>query len=157
MAEVSVDYINPFLESSMNIIKGFCGYEMKIGKPFISKAEVNDKSIMIMLGVTGAMSGQVILDIPEQNACEIASKMMMGMPVEKLDDMSLSAISELGNMIMGHAGIILSNKGINIDITPPTLGRGNMKIESPYTQNICVPLTVGEEKLLDINISIKVK
>ena len=42
----------------------------------------------------------------------MASKMMMGMPVTALDDMSISAISELGNMIMGNAATILLNKGI---------------------------------------------
>ena len=46
--------------------------------------------------------------------------MMMGMPVTALDDMSASAINELGNMMMGNAATILSTKGIAMDITPPT-------------------------------------
>ncbi len=45
----------------------------------------------------------------------------MGMPVTELDDMATSAISELGNMIMGNAATIFSTKGIVIDITPPTV------------------------------------
>ncbi len=48
----------------------------------------------------------------------------MGMPVTELDDMAMSAISELGNMIMGNAATIFSTKGIVIDITPPTVCRG---------------------------------
>ena len=36
-------------------------------------------------------------------AKDIASRMMMGMPVVELDAMARSALSELGNMMMGNA------------------------------------------------------
>lgn len=80
--------------------------------------------MVILIGVTGEMRGQVVLSIDEKKACEIASRMMMGMPVPELDDMAISAISELGNMIMGNAATVFSVRNIGIDITPPTVGRG---------------------------------
>ena len=87
-------------------------------------------------------------------ALEIASNMMMGMPVTELDEMSTSAISELGNMIMGNAATILSTKGIGIDITPPTLCRGNLTITQSYTKNICIPLS-GDDITIELDVAVK--
>lgn len=54
----------------------------------------------------GEMKGQVILAIRENNAKDIASRMMFGMPVNELDEMASSALNELGNMIMGNTATI---------------------------------------------------
>ncbi len=68
------------------------------------------------------MRGQVMIVFENSVACDIASKMCM-MPITQLDDLSKSALSELGNMIMGNTATIFSTKGIGIDITPPTTCR----------------------------------
>ena len=87
-----------------------------------------------------------------QEICQ--TEMMMGMPVTALDDMSISAISELGNMIMGNAATIFSTKGYVIDITPPSVCHGDMTITQSYTQNICVPIHSGDEVALELNIAV---
>lgn len=68
--------------------------------------------------------------------------------------MSISAISELGNMIMGNAATIFSTKGYVIDITPPSVCHGDMTITQSYTQNICVPIHSGDEVALELNIAV---
>ena len=155
MAEVNVDHINPFLMAATSIMKDACQMDMKIGKPYVKKTEFQSDSVIIMIGVTGEMRGQVIIALTFEKACEIASKMMMGYPVNDLDDMSMSAISELGNMIMGNAATILSTKGIGIDITPPTVCRGAMKISQSYTKNICIPMSVENDITIELDIAVK--
>ena len=118
------------------------------------KRQFADDSVIIMIGITGEMRGQVMIVLSYTKALEIASKMMMGMPVEKLDEMSISAISELGNMIMGNAATIFSTKGILIDITPPTVCRGNLTIAQSFAQNICVPLS-GGDITIELDIAVK--
>ena len=81
--------------------------------------------------------------------------MMMGMPVTELNDLSISAISELGNMIMGNTATILSTKGIGIDITPPTICRGNISITTSYAKNICIPFSYNNKVILELDIAIK--
>ena len=117
--------------------------------------EFASDSVIIMIGVTGEVRGQVLMSFPEAHALHVASKMMMGMPVTALDDMSASAINELGNMMMGNAATILSTKGIAMDITPPTLCRGNVYLKQSYSQNICVPLT-SDEIHMELDIAINV-
>ena len=140
MAEINVDHINPFLMAASSIMRDACQMEMKIDKPYVKTTEFASDSVIIMIGVTGEMRGQVLIALTNTKACDVASKMMMGMPVPELDDMAMSAISELGNMIMGNAATILSTKGIGIDITPPTVCRGAMKISQSYAKNICIPM-----------------
>lgn len=155
MAEISVDIINPFLMAATSIMKDICQTEMKIGKPYVKTTEFDKESVAIMIGITGEMKGQVIMAFTYEDALLVASKMMMGMPVAELDDMATSAISELGNMIMGNAATIFSTKGIVIDITPPTLCRGSMTITQTYAKNICVPIQGEIGLALELDIAVK--
>ena len=143
MAEINVNHINPFLMAAGTILRDACQMEMSIGKPYVKTTEFGEDSVIIMIGITGEMRGQVMIAMKTTKACEIASKMMMGMPVPELDEMAMSAISELGNMIMGNAATVFSVRNIGIDITPPTVGRGTGKIDTMYTKNIAIPLLTG--------------
>ena len=151
MAGLSADIINPFLMATTSIMKDICQTEMSIGKPYVKTTEFEND----VVGITGEMKGQVMMAFPYENALKVASKMMMGMPVTELDSMSTSAISELGNMIMGNAATIFSTKGIVIDITPPTVCQGSMTITQTYAQNICVPIQADDGLSLELDIAIK--
>ena len=151
---INVEYINPFLMAATNIIKDICQIDMQVGKPYVKQTAFADDSVIIMIGITGEMRGSVIIALTYNKALEIASKMMMGMPVTELDEMATSAISELGNMIMGNAATILSTKVVGIDITPPTLCRGNLTITQSYTKNICIPLS-GDDITIELDVAVK--
>ena len=95
-----------------------------------------------------------MLAFPNDVACLVAGNMCM-MPTSEITDIHMSAICELGNMIMGNASTIFSTKGIGIDITPPTVCKGNMTITSPISQNISVPLTLGDNRNIEVHIAVK--
>lgn len=154
MAEINVGLINPFLMAATGIIRDTAQVELQVGKPFVKTSAFDESMVIIMIGITGEIRGHVIIAIPHENALSLASKMMMGMPVTELDELSVSAISELGNMIMGNAATLLADKGIGIDITPPTLCEGTLSITQSYAKNICVPLT-SEEFNIELDIAIK--
>ena len=157
MAEINVDHINPFLMAASTIMRDACQMEMKIGRPYVKTTEFQSDSVIIMIGVTGEMRGQVLISFTTPKACQVASGMMMGMPVPELDDMAMSAISELGNMIMGNAATVFSVRNIGIDITPPTVGRGTGKIDTMYSKNIAIPLlTDDSEVFMEMNIAMKI-
>lgn len=154
MGGMNADYINPFLIASIKILKDMCFVDAKIGKPSLKGTEFNKDSLVIIIGITGEMRGQVMIAFPNDIACDIASKMTM-MQVVQLDELSSSAIGELGNMIMGNAATVFSTKGIGIDITPPTLCMGQMSFSSNFAKNICIPLIYEDNKIIEINIAIK--
>ena len=153
MAEFKADYINPFIMSAASIIKQVCQLDVKIGKPYVKKAAYEDETVTINIGLTGEIKGQTIMAFPTGTACFIASKMMM-MPVQSLDEISKSAISELGNMVMGNAATIFSTKQIGIDITPPIMMIGAMEISTSQS-NICIPIHLDDVNSMEINVSLK--
>ena len=116
---MDVKHINPFLQSSISIVESVTQVKLTVGKPEMTDFHLHDKYYAIQVGVVGEMKGQVILAIRENNAKDIASRMMFGMPVNELDEMASSALNELGNMIMGNTATIFSTLGIFRDIRPP--------------------------------------
>lgn len=153
--DFDVNIINPFLMSATSILNTAANMNLIVGKPYLRGLDFKTDEVLVMIGVTGEMTGQVIICFPEENAKKIASAMMMGMPVETLDDMAISAISELGNMIMGNAATILSNNNTIVDITPPILQRGMVHIGQHSPVNICVPLLMDGQPLISMNIIVK--
>lgn len=153
MAGFNVEYINPFLTAAASVLKDF-GIPTKVGKPFLRQAAFEGDAIIIMIGVTGAMKGQVLIAFQNKVACSVASKMMM-MDVPAMNEISMSAICELVNMILGNSATIFSTKGIDIDITPPTICAGAVTFSSNYAANVCIPLSMEDGQSIEINISIK--
>lgn len=155
MATVNADYINPFLLASTKVLKDMVMLDAKLGKPYINNnLSFSNDSLLIMLGVTGEMKGQVILCFRQDVALDIASKMCM-MPITEMSELAQSAICELCNMILGNAATVFSTKGIRIDITPPTLCQGNVSFSTDYAANICVPVVYENDKTIEINVSMK--
>ncbi len=151
---MNAEYINPFYMASTSVL-GMFGLELKQEKPYVKKtSEFEPDQIVICLGIVGQVTGQVLLVLTQKVALDLASKMCM-MPITELDDISRSAISELGNMVMGNAATLLSTKGIIIDITPPTLIQGNFKMDAIYAENICIPMNYGEGMRIELDVSLK--
>ena len=144
---ISVEHINPFLLSAQQILVQVCSIQTKVGQISKDNMCIDGEPVFIMLGVTGEMTGQVCIVFDMEAAKDVASRMMMGMPVAEIDDMAKSALSELGNMIMGNAATLLSNNNLRIDITPPTLVFGSAMISSPEMSVIKVPLTYSGHEI----------
>lgn len=148
MAAIRAEQINPFLMSTRQVMQQVCNIEVKFGKIEKSDFKLDGDPMLIMLGITGELSGQACFVMSIDIAKKIASRMMMGMPVDTFDEMARSAISELGNMVMGNAATILSNSNVLIDITPPTLITGTTSIESPDSTMFKVPILYEDYKVM---------
>ncbi len=153
MARINAEHVNTFLMAATKVVSEACSLTPRVGKPFIRNSGFTNDSIIIMIGVTGEMQGQVILAFKKSVALSIASKMMF-MEVTQLDEISTSAICELGNMIMGNASTAFSVKNIGIDITPPTMCEGNFTI-SGAVANMCIPIYISDEDIIELNLCIK--
>ena len=154
MAAMNADYINPFLLASARVLKETVFLDAALGKPYLNSFKFSDDSLLIILGIKGAMDGQVILDFKNEVALDIASRMCM-MPMTELNELAQSAICELCNMILGNAATVFSTKVIVIDITPPAVCRGGVSYSTDYAANICVPVIYGTDKKIEINVSLK--
>lgn len=154
MAGLNAEIINPFLSSAMQMLRDVAQTETKLGKPSVKQAKFDKETVVIMIGITGEMKGQVMLAFPKTVACKVAGNMCM-MEITEMNELSMSAICELGNMIMGNAATIFSTKGIGIDITPPTICVGDMVFTTSITQNIGIPLNLDDQTSIEVNVAVK--
>ncbi|MCX7708972.1 MAG: chemotaxis protein CheX [Clostridia bacterium] len=154
---MKVDYINPFLTASQKIIKTVLRLDMALGTLSVKGSHDLNEIIVIIIGVKGDFAGKISFCIPHETACKIAS-IMMEKKVTRLDDISKSAVGELGNMILGRSGIIFANHGINVVISPPTIVQAKRLTISPtYKQIVNIPLNLSNNTSIDIEIEINDK
>lgn len=151
---LDVNNINPFLQSTMSIFQSVTQTNLTVGRPALANFTFHAPTYTITVGVVGQMKGQAVLAMGIEQAKEIASKMMCGMPVEELDDMACSALNELSNMIMGNTATIFSTQGKIIDITPPIAMVGSDLRVQTDIQPICVPLLVDGKEYLQLYICV---
>lgn len=151
---MDVKIINPFIETVAEIMPQL-GFENIIQKGINVKSKrLVASGVVLTIGIVGDKKGNIVYSIDMDGAKKIASTMMMGMPVEELDEMAKSALSELSNMLTANASIKLSNEGINVDISVPTLMYGdNMELNMNKEHIICVEFDVDGINL-GINIAL---
>ena len=151
---MDVRLINPFIGAVTGLMPqiGFSnitrkGISLKEKKFMVS-------GVVLTLGIVGDKKGNVVYSIDMDGAKKIASTMMMGMPVEELDDMSKSALSELSNMLTANASINFSNDGINVDISVPTMMYGEeIEINLQKDNIVCIDFDV-DGIVLSVNVAL---
>ncbi|NLP37608.1 MAG: chemotaxis protein CheX [Firmicutes bacterium] len=155
---MKADVINSFIKASMDVIQQTTGVQPKLGKAYRKTTPYKSNSMVVLIGLTGDLQGNVAITMDLNLACNIASMMMGGVEVTTLDEMAKSAVAELGNMILGNTGILLAQIGIRIDVTPPTILTGEkMELSNQNALIIGVPLLFDGDQLFELNISYRVK
>lgn len=145
-------YINPFIDSFYNVLPQL-GFSNVTREDVAIKNNVESLGILINLGIVGDIRGNIVYNIQGENGKKIASKMMMGLPVEELNEMAQSALSELSNMLTANASINFSNIGVNVNISTPTLMYGQdikIKLNTDKILNIKI---VADNIPIDVNIA----
>ena len=140
---MGIKMIKPFVDAITDVLPqlGFQSVTQK-GITFKTK-KIVASGVMITLGIVGDKKGNVVYSLNKEGAKNIASIMMMGMPVEELDDMAKSALSELANMLTANAGINFSNDNITVDISVPTLMYGEeIELSMNKDEIICIEFDV---------------
>ena len=109
----------------------------------------------MVIGITGPLTGIAVYGMPSSMAMAVVSR-MMGAPVTELDEMALSGIAELGNVITGRAATLLAGLGQVCDISPPILllGAGS-RLSTVSIQRLVIPLTT-EIGTMQAQVAIKV-
>lgn len=152
---MNAELINSFIKASKDIIVQMAGVQSETGSVYVKEKTFPSMNVAIMIGITGDFKGQALISMEKNVGLKIASNMMGGLPVADLDDIAKSAISELGNMILGNAATLLYNQGIKIDITPPSLLVGdNLSVSITSMKTLCVPLKT-EHGLIEFDIAVK--
>ncbi len=124
---MKVEFVNPFLEAASEVLDSELGGEARRGTLRLQKTAVTTDEVTAVVGVTGTLQGLVLYSMSQATALRIVSR-VMGQEFEAFDAVAQSGIGELGNVITGRAGVLLSEAGYPSNISPPALviGEGTM-------------------------------
>ena len=155
---MKADYINPFVTSTVAIMKEMLGLnnsDIKRGKLALKTSTLPTLGVASVIGLTGDIKGRVILDISKETAVKIAEK-MNNEKLPGLNGLVRSSINELNNIISGRAVTILKNNGFNFDVTPPTLfsGEGMEINDQSGLQTLVIPIDTPYGRVV-VNVAIK--
>ncbi len=148
-------YINPFLEALIKVLEQFGIAGVEIGNMEKKERTHVTLDVTAIVGLVGDIKGNVAYSFSQETAKQLLASMAPGMVVNDFDMMALSAIGELSNMTTGKASILLSNIGVNIDISPPSIvvGEEIYFIISPV-QSIAVNINTPAGRI-EVNIEIE--
>jgi chemotaxis protein CheX len=150
---VDVKYVNPFIESFKTVMPQLGFNDIQRGELSVNGQELVKTGVIILVGIVGAIKGNVVYCLDLEHAKQIASTMMMGMPVEEFDEMPQSALSEMMNMLTASAATCFYDMGIQIDISTPTLLHGkNISVKMSSSQVLCVQM-LADAFPIEINIA----
>ncbi|GMO55420.1 MAG: chemotaxis protein CheX [Termitinemataceae bacterium] len=153
-----VEYINPFVEATYNVLKEVLGgVEVKRGDLFLKEATMKIMGVAALVGLAGDVEGRVLFDMSKDTALKVVSAMNGGEEFKTLDDMAKATITELANMITAQAVTKLHELGFKFDLTPPALFSGeNMEISNTLkVEALIVPMEMGALGKIEVNVVIR--
>lgn len=151
---MSREYFGAFSNAVLNILPQLGIEEVAQGEIRECGKNIEASGVVCIVGILGDVTGNVIFSMSEEGAKGIASAMMGGLEVLEFDELTQSAISELSNMLAANSCIGLSDMGLNVDISTPTLMQGIFTLSGSYENCTCLEMQVGGSRL-DVYVSLE--
>lgn len=146
--------VNPFIDAFMTVMPQIGFPTPKRTKVFLQDQNIVSKGVIVMVGFTKQMRGNVVYNMSNDTAKFVASTMMMGMPVAELDAMAQSSICELSNMLSANSATNLTKMELEVDISTPSLTIGNsLSVKIGEGQFLTIEMDLGGHKI-DIAIAV---
>ena len=145
---MQASYVNPFIINALAVMRKTMQVEATQGKPALMNGTAfRTGDVSVAIGLKGQVKGEVTLRMEEDTACRVASTMLLGLSVPAMDEMALSALCELVNIIAGNATIDLVNCGFQCAITPPMVQTGEPAATQTKTLVVPIASELGEIRL----------
>jgi len=156
---MDASYVNPFVQGAQRVFASVCQETPALGQIFVKTKPYNADEVTVSVDIFGAFEGEIVYNMREDAGCFIVSRMMMGMPVHSLhDEMTMSAVSELANIISGNVATIFAGREIAVDIKPPQLRFNAASTDFPAVEKVnkvvCVPLQFQNGHIFEIDVMI---
>ena len=145
----------PFIKAFFELLPQLGFQQVKRGNLRVTEKMTASLDVIAVVGLSEKLRGNVAYAMSQETAKKFASVMMMGMPVEHLDEMAQSAISEASNMLTANAAITLEAQGLRVNISPPTLviGQG-VKVRISSVKSLVVEI-ITDAGVVDVILGLE--
>ncbi|HRX15631.1 MAG: chemotaxis protein CheX [Spirochaetes bacterium] len=152
---INAEYVNPFLEAASAVFKSVMNVDLRRGKMIIKENPEPSHDVAIIIGITGAINGEVVYSMGYNMVTKIAEILAPGMTEEQIKSEYKDIVGELANMITGNAMNLFAYSGKSIDITTPTVVNGKdftITLVQQTTLGINLYSPMGQ---LEMNVALK--
>jgi len=153
------NYVEPFVEVTINTFKEFVGVEVSPKHPhFLDPDKAFEWDISAVIGLSGAVKGAVIISMKTDLAIKLTD-LLAGPGHTDIDADVVDAIGEINNIIAGNIKPRVPN-GERIVISIPTIIKGrehSIAWPSRQTRILCIPHKAFKNDIFHLMVAIELE
>lgn len=146
--------INPFLKAASEVTRQILNLNITYRQPYIKKTPFVSQGILVIIGLVGGVKGKMMISLSRTKAKKIAEIMMYDLSEEN-ESLLQSAIGEYSNILIGNTSRNMSEEGIDVIITSPTILEGDQIKINQKEPVISVPAIIGEDIEIEFFLSVE--
>jgi len=153
------DYVEPFVEVTINTFKEFVGADVTPRHPFFLDPDKEfEWDISAVIGLSGVVKGAVIISMKAELAIKLTD-LLAGEGHKDIDADVVDAIGEINNIIAGNIKPKVPN-GDRIVISIPTIIKGkehSIAWPSKQTRILCIPHKAFDNDIFHLMVAIELE
>ncbi|MDR0444287.1 MAG: chemotaxis protein CheX [Treponema sp.] len=157
--EQLTDYVEPFVEVTINTFTEFVGVEVSPRHPhFLDPDKEFEWDISAVIGLSGVVRGAVIVSMKADLAIKLTD-ILTGSAHTEIDADVVDAVGEINNIIAGNIKPKVPN-GDKIVISIPTIIKGkehSIAWPSKQTRILCIPHKAFENDIFHLLVAIELE
>jgi len=115
------EYINAFLAPAKMVWDKELGQTLEFDTAEMASDQFTSEDVTAIIGISGKLEGTVFYGFPQDTVKAVVAT-MVGEDAEGVtDELGLSALGEIANIITGNAATKLAQEGYPCDISPPVI------------------------------------
>ena len=115
------EYVNSFLAPAKLVWAKELGDSLELASAQLVAKQFTTDDLTAIIGVSGRLEGNVLYGFGESTALAVVCRMLGEDVSSYQDELGLSALGEIANMITGNAATHLSSAGYQCNISPPVI------------------------------------
>ena len=151
------NYVEPFVEVTVNTFKEFVGIDVSPRHPhFLDPEKTFEWDISAVIGLSGVVKGAVIVSMKTELAIKLTD-ILAGEGHNSIDADVVDAIGEINNIIAGNIKPKVPN-GDRIVISIPTIIKGkehSIAWPSKQTRILCIPHKAFDNDIFHLMVAIE--
>jgi len=148
---MNVEYINPFIQSTIDTFDRMLELKINAGKPALKTDSSPLYDISAVIGLSGSITGNAVFSCPKEVALKIVSSFIKE-EIKIVGPDLVDGMSEIINIIAGAASGQFKDKSVSISLPNVVIGQNHDIKGRTMDMSICVPFTTKfGEFSLEIN------
>lgn len=135
---MKVEYINPFLSSTISAFDTMLACVLTRGTPYIKNGSQPSHEVSGVIGLSGRAQGTVVVGLGREAALKVAEILLQERPPEINGDV-VDAVGELANIIAGRAKSQLEHLDLSISLPSVITGKSHCIQFPTKVTPICIP------------------